>query len=56
MLEGGAEGRNGGKDGWMEGLPLLRFSGGPCFLPVQTEERVRNADNMAQRKEENHNK
>lgn len=23
--------------GWMEGLPLLRFSGGPCFLPVQTE-------------------
>ena len=21
----------------MEGLPLLRFSGGPCFLPVRTE-------------------
>lgn len=24
-------------NGWMEGLPLLRFSGGPCFLPVQTK-------------------
>ena len=29
--------RDRGTDGWMEGLPLLRFSGGPCFLPVRTE-------------------
>lgn len=31
------DGGQRGTDGWMEGLPLLRFSGGPCFLPVRTE-------------------
>lgn len=44
----------GEREGWREGLPLLRFSGGPCFLPVQTERECGMLITWLKRNKKNH--